>query len=89
MQMTRKYEITLREPFRTSPWARTFRAILVPTVLIGMGVLLDSSAMQWMGFVVTILTALGIALGKMRIEGMTIEEARKRLDEIERETPPT
>lgn len=49
--------------------------------LIGLGVWLDSTAMQWAGFFVATVTA--ISLSARPRTHFTIDGARKRLDEIE------
>jgi len=51
--------------------------------IIGVGVVLDSAAMQWLGALIWMLWLL--AKASMRGNTLTIEEARRRLDEIERE----
>ncbi|RUM99152.1 hypothetical protein EET67_04960 [Pseudaminobacter arsenicus] len=48
--------------------------------LIGIGVYLDSTAMQWIGAFVGFFTIAGRANRKRR---MSIDEAHKRLDELE------
>lgn len=50
--------------------------------LIGIGVLLNSSAMQWVGAIVAFITII-ISSAKMGSK-MTVAEARQKLDEIER-----
>lgn len=49
--------------------------------LIGIGWLLDSSAMQWVGAFVGFVTILTTA--KKLGQRMTVAEARRKLDEIE------
>ena len=52
--------------------------------LIGLGVFVDSAAMQWAGFVVAFLGLIGMAANaEKRNKGLTIADARKRLDELE------
>jgi hypothetical protein len=60
--------------------AGTFVTIVA---VIGTGKLLESSAMQWMGFVMLCLFVLSFAIQEDR--QLTVAEARARLDEIERE----
>lgn len=48
--------------------------------LIGLGVYLDSAAMQWVGALIGFVTIAGRIARHGR---MTIEQARKRLDELE------
>ena len=57
---------------------------LVTMILpISIGILTGSVAMQWMGFVMSLvlIMIIGFALGKPNKE-LTIEEARARLDEL-------
>ena len=52
--------------------------------VIGIGVAVDSAAMQWAGFLVLMLTALAVGIVKAaKNDGLTIDQARARLDEIE------
>lgn len=48
--------------------------------LIGLGVYLDSSAMQWIGAIIGFFT---IAAKSNRHNRMTFDQARKRIDELE------
>ncbi|MFU0504155.1 hypothetical protein [Pseudaminobacter sp. NGMCC 1.201702] len=48
--------------------------------LIGIGVYLDSTAMQWIGAIIGFFTIAGRASRKRR---MSFDEARKRIDELE------
>jgi uncharacterized membrane protein YadS len=50
--------------------------------LIGIGLLLDSSAMQWVGAIVGFMI-IATRAAKMGLR-MTVAEARQKLDEIER-----
>ena len=52
--------------------------------LIGLGWLLGSSAMQWAGFIIGCLYLLSRASGMSSKNKMTIAQARKKLDELER-----
>ena len=66
--------------------ARTGRLLFLvfPMVMIGIGILTGSGAMQWMGFVLSFFVIFAYAnslLGKNN--RLTIDQARKRLDEIE------
>lgn len=60
--------------------AGTFVMIIA---LIGVGVVLDSVPMQWLGAGMWLFGVIGHAA--MRRHTLTIVEARRRLDEIERE----
>ncbi len=53
-------------------------------LVIGVGVIAESSAMQWAGFIVLLLlAAVAIMTVHPNHTPMTIDEARKRLDKIE------
>ncbi len=54
---------------------------------IGIGVLLQSTAMQWAGALLWFIWVLGFASALAKKNRMTIPEARKRLDEIEASLP--
>lgn len=81
---TKTHEITL---YNRTARNRFHSFILfgpLPVATIGLGVLFESPAMQWWSFVLTILLILGFATVAMKKnKGLTIEQARKRLDEIE------
>lgn len=65
-------------PLRALWFASTMAAV------IGVGVAVDSAAMQWAGFLMLMLIGLGSGIAKAsKNEGLTIDEARARLDEIE------
>ncbi|MCZ7855007.1 hypothetical protein O9X81_00090 [Agrobacterium salinitolerans] len=53
---------------------------LLFAALIGLGVYLDSSAMQWVGAIIGFLTMAGRI---SRLNRLTIDQARKRLDALE------
>ncbi|KFB11054.1 hypothetical protein [Nitratireductor basaltis] len=52
--------------------------------LIGVGVLLESSAMQWAGVIIGFFVIAVRATGHAKRHTMTIEQARARLDELAR-----
>lgn len=59
------------------------------TVPIGVGVWWDSEPLQWLGFFCSILFLLAVSVWYGRKDyALTIEAARKRLDEIERADRP-
>jgi hypothetical protein len=66
---------------------RAIYAALVFVIMIGLGVAVESTAMQWAGFILSWFLIIIIAVNMVNCDkGLTINEARKRLDEIERET---
>lgn len=82
MSAPRPEVIVLRETIGQG-WMRDMSSFVEFVALIGIGILLDSAAMQWVG---AILGFLFIGIHAIRLakdNRMTIPEARKRLDEIE------
>lgn len=78
--MAKPTVIMLRETWQES-WVRDASALALFVGLIGIGVLLDSAAMQWTGALVAFLSVLAFS-GRHRVH-LTIEQARAKLDEIE------
>lgn len=78
--MTRPKIIIIRETVAQS-WAIDAGTFLLFAALIGLGVLLDSGAMQWAGFIVGM--AIAVSWARRKETHCTIEQARVRLDEIE------
>lgn len=72
--------ILLRETWPQS-WLRDASTLALFVALIGIGVLLGSTAMQWTGAIVGFLTIITWA-GRHRTH-LTIDQARARLDELE------
>jgi hypothetical protein len=62
-------------------WARDASSFVMAVVMMGVGVWLESGAMQWVGAFMWFLAMLNMAMNAAR--KMTVAEARKRLDEIE------
>ena len=67
-----------RQPF----WLSVAKSAVFAAVLFGPGLVAGSAAMQWAGFAV-MLTYCFVALVAASAEAMTIDEARKKLDEME------
>ena len=61
---------------------RLVRGVILYTSVIGIGIWVDSQAMQWAGFLALVLGILAYAMVK-NDETMTIAEARKELDRLE------
>ncbi len=82
--MTDSTRITIR----TNPKFRPARAAYVfslQVILIGVGVVVDSPAMQWMGFVMVALLAIIVAvMSAGKDTALSIDEARALLDEFDR-----
>lgn len=62
-------------------WARDASSLVMAVAMIGIGVWLESSAMQWIGGIVWLLVLMSKASGVAK--KMTIGQARQKLDEIE------
>lgn len=52
--------------------------------IIGLGVYLQSSAMQWAGFVLSALVIAGLTSHLHKDNRLTIAQARAKLDELEK-----
>lgn len=74
--------ILIRESAKES-WLRDMSTLATFLSLIGIGVFLDSGAMQWIGAVIGFLSIGGRASGVRKQATMTIEQARAKLDEME------
>lgn len=81
--MTREVKVTVL----TNPRWRPLRSVYATAFqigVIGIGVAANSPAMQWSGFIVLMLIAVGMAVaGVRKNEGLSIAEAIRRLNEIE------
>jgi hypothetical protein len=73
----------IKESARES-WLRDTSSVVSFIALIGIGIVLDSSAMQWVGAILGFIVILERSNRLFKSNRFTIEEARKRLDEIER-----
>lgn len=81
--MTKNIRIHIESPDRKRQpfWLSVVKSAVFAAVLFGPGLVADSAAMQWAGFAV-MLTYCFVALVAASAEGMTIDEARKKLDEM-------
>jgi len=59
------------------------KSAVFAAILFGPGIFLGSAAMQWAGFVVLLFLCFCGLVAFSGAEGMTITEARKKLDELE------
>lgn len=59
-----------------------FAAVGIAAVFFGPGILADSAAMQWAGFVL-LIALIGVVIMAWDHPRLTIAEARKKLDELE------
>lgn len=78
--MSKPTVIVIHEGFWQS-LARDATTFLMAVSIIGVGVLLTSSAMQWVGAIVFFIAVAGTASASKN--RFTIDEARKRIDELE------
>ena len=80
-------EIKTRPKFR--PFVAAY-SILVSTSPIIVGIIADSAAMQWAGLILFVLISIALAAARNQgLIGLTIEQARAKLDQIEsREAKP-
>lgn len=75
----------------TDPFTKWVRAIIFLAVAVvvpvGLGILADSAAMQWVGFVMAILCILGKAVGEGNKQTFhSYQEARNYLSRMEQES---
>lgn len=68
-------------------WLRDASSAAMFLALIGIGVWLDSGAMQWVGAILGFFVIISKSIHLGRKNRLTIEQARKRLDEIESAHP--
>ena len=79
--MAETREIILIKETAFQSWMRDVSTFSTFIGLIGVGWFLDSSAMQWSGAIIGFVMVLGRS--KKKEWTYTIEEARKRLDELD------
>lgn len=77
-----KTEIMLVHETVLQSWARDASTFALIIAIMSIGIFAGSSAMQWLGAIVAFITMTVRASG--RVPRLSISEARKRLDEIER-----
>ena len=79
-------EVTIE--IKTNPkvsWMRVAAVTVSFMTPVGIGVVTDSAAMQWTGFIVGMLILVGMAVALVdQDKGLTIEQAQARIDEIKR-----
>lgn len=79
----KKTEIILLHETALQSWIRDASSVVMFIALIGIGVYLDSSAMQWVGAILGFLVIIGKAINHQNNSKMTIHQARERLDALE------
>lgn len=83
--MNTKPEVILLWETPLQSWKSDMSSVVGFILLIGIGVYLESSAMQWVGAILGFVTMIAQSARLNKDERLTIEQARKRLDEIEAE----
>jgi hypothetical protein len=78
--MTKKTEVIVIHETVLQSWLIDASTFALFICLIGVGIFLDSNAMQWVGAVIGFLTMVGRF---SRLNRLTIEQARARLNELE------
>lgn len=75
--------ITIKTDPKFRPW-RAAISTCIQVGIIGIGILANSPAMQWSGFLALVLIAITAAItSDQKNTSLTIEQARARLDAIE------
>lgn len=83
--MANKIElIVIREPVLESI-GKDAGTFVMFAAMIGLGVLLDSSAMQWVGALLFLIGVIGRSFYWMKRSTLSIPEARAKLDQLERD----
>lgn len=82
MQKSKEHVIVLHETTLQS-WCRDASTFSLFVGLIGLGVFLDSGAMQWMGAIFAFFAVSAKATGLHKRSRKTIAEARAFLNELE------
>lgn len=77
-----KTEIMLVHETALQSWTRDASTFVLIVAIMSIGIAAGSSAMQWLGAIMAFITMMIRASGK--VPRLSISEARKRLDEIER-----
>lgn len=81
--MSEKPEVIILRETTGQNWRSDMSSVVAFVLLIGIGVLLDSAAMQWVGAILGFFTIVGRAMRLGKDNRMTTDQARKRLDEID------
>lgn len=82
--MSKREVILIRETLRDSV-IRDLTTVICFVAMIGIGVWLDSSALQWIGAFLGFIAIMSRSINLMEKSRYSIEEARRRLDELERQ----
>lgn len=78
-----KAEIIVVHETVLASYLKDFGSAAAFAAVCGVGILLDSQPLQWIGAVVWIVAMMSAASRTINNERLTVEAARQRLDEIE------
>lgn len=81
--MSKSPEVVIIHETIAKSWLRDLSTFTLLAALIGLGVLLDSAAMQWIGAIIGFITIVARAVGAHKSSRKTIAQARQFLDELE------
>ena len=81
--MTKSPEVVIIHETIAKSWLRDLSTFTLFVALIGLGVLLGSAAMQWIGAIIGFITIVIRASGTHKSSRKTIAQARQFLDELE------
>lgn len=82
----KKIYIQFKEPMGYRYFRLSFGLALLVIAPVSLGIVADSTAMQWVGFVFTLTTVLAIATNMAKKTTFkSIDEARTYLDKLEEE----
>lgn len=80
---TKPAEVILLRETPLQSWKSDMSSVVGFVLLIGIGVYLESNAMQWVGAILGFFTIMFKAIRHTKDNRFTVAQARKRLDEIE------
>ena len=81
--MSEKTEIIVVHESVLASYLKDIASVGSLTAAVGLGIWLDSSALQWVAGLLWIVIILTVSFKSTNDKRMTIADARKRLDEIE------
>ena len=84
--MTKEYKIIVcKKESVAQSWLRDASTAALCIALIGIGVLVGSGAMQWLGAIFAFLTVLAQGVALVKAETFDVDGAQVRLNEIKKE----
>lgn len=84
--MSKSAEVIIVTETALQGWMRDAGSAVMFIALIGIGVFLESNAMQWVGAIIGFIVIISRAMRIAKDNRYTIAKARARLDEIERQS---